>query len=204
MNEVYHTIVNVARSEFSDRGSKFLGYAFPVGSVEEGKARLQQVKKEHPKATHHCFAWKIGQLGETHRVSDDGEPSGSAGRPILNQLQSFNLTNVMVIVVRYYGGTMLGIPGLINAYKTTAADALNKAGNIEKNIEVNIEVTCDYTVMNEVLLVIRQFSASIQEREQLLFCRFRVGVPVGSRKDFEKRIGEIRGVEVKVVDATGD
>jgi putative IMPACT (imprinted ancient) family translation regulator len=103
----------------------------------------------------------------------------------------------MVAVVRYYGGTMLGIPGLINAYKTTAAEALDKAGRIEKNIEVNIEVTCDYTVMNEVLQVFRQFSASILEREQILFCRFRVGVPVGSRGAFEKRMGEIRGVEMK-------
>ncbi len=154
MNETYHTIIQEARSEFSDRGSRFLGYAFPVVSVEEGKARLQHVKKEHPKASHHCFAWRIGQQGEIHRVSDDGEPSGSAGRPILNQVQSQDLTNVMVVVVRYFGGTMLGIPGLINAYKTTAAEALNKAGRVEKNIEVFMEVTCDYTVMNEVMQVV--------------------------------------------------
>lgn len=197
MNEVYHTIVKEARSEFSDRGSKFLGYAFPVVSVEEGKMKLQDVKKEHPKASHHCFAWMIGQTGNIHRVSDDGEPSGSAGRPILGQIQSRHLTNVMVVVVRYFGGTMLGIPGLINAYKTAASDALDKAGILQKNIEVNLEITCDYTVMNEVMTVFRQFAVTIHEREQFLFCRFRIGVPVGKKDVFEKRITDIRGVELK-------
>jgi uncharacterized YigZ family protein len=197
MNQTYFTITSEARSEFSDRGSKFLGYAFPIGSVEEGKMKLQGVRKEHPKASHHCFAWRIGQLAEIHRVSDDGEPSGSAGRPILNQLQSLELTNVMVVVVRYFGGTMLGIPGLINAYKTAAADALSKAGRWEKNIEVNFEVTCDYTVMNEVLQVFRQYHVTILEREQMLFCRFVAGVPIASRENFVKRISDIRGVEVK-------
>lgn len=200
MNEVYHTIVNEARAEFSDRGSKFLGYAFPVVSVEEGKAKLQGVKKEHPKASHHCFALMIGQTVDIHRVSDDGEPSGSAGRPILGQIQSRHLTNVMVVVVRYFGGTMLGIPGLINAYKTAASDALDKAGIIQKNIEVNLEITCDYTVMNEVLQVFRHFEATIHEKEQMLFCRFQIGVPVGRRNAFEKRISEIRGVEHKSFD----
>jgi uncharacterized YigZ family protein len=203
MTETYFTITNEARSEFSDRGSKFLGYTFPIGSVEEGKAKLHGVKKEHPKASHHCFAWRIGQLAEIHRVSDDGEPSGSAGRPILNQLQSLELTNAMVVVVRYFGGTMLGIPGLINAYKTAAADALNKAGKLEKNIEVNVEVTCDYTVMNDVMQVFRQHNVSILEREQMLFCRFIAGVPVGSRDIFEKRIRDIRGAEVKQVELPG-
>ena len=198
--EVYHTIVNEARSEFNDRGSKFLGYAFPIKTVEEGKAKLQMVKKEHPKASHHCFAWRVGQKGDVQRVSDDGEPSGSAGRPILNQVLSAGLTNLEVVVVRYFGGTMLGIPGLINAYKTAAAEALTKAGKIERNIESGFEVTCDYTVMNDVLQVFRHSNVSIREREQLLFCRFVIGVPVGQANLFEKRILEIRGVEIKEED----
>jgi uncharacterized YigZ family protein len=168
--------------------------------MEEGKAKLQGVKKEHPKASHHCFAWRVGQMGEIHRVSDDGEPSGSAGRPILNQVQSLELTNVLVVVVRYFGGTMLGIPGLINAYKTAAADALHRAGRLEKNIEVNYEITFDYTVMNDVMQVFRQYNVSILEREQMLFCRFIAGVPIGSKENFVKRIGDIRGAEVKQSD----
>jgi uncharacterized YigZ family protein len=197
MNEVYHTIVNEARSEFTDRGSRFLGYAFPIVSVEEGRLKLQEIKKEHPKASHHCFAWRVGHAGEVHRSSDNGEPSGSAGKPILGQIKSQQLTNVMVVVVRYFGGTMLGVPGLINAYKTAAAEALNKAGRIKRNIETMFEVTCDYTVMNEVMQVFRHFEVTIHEREQLLFCRFRIGVPIGRREAFENKITDIRGVELK-------
>ena len=201
MNEVYHTIVNEARSEFTDRGSRFLGYAFPIVSVEEGRLKLQGVKKEHPKASHHCFAWRVGPTGELHRSSDNGEPSGSAGKPILGQIHSQQLTNVMVVVVRYFGGTMLGIPGLINAYKTAAAEALNKAGKMERNIETMLEITCDYTVMNEVMQVFRHFEVTIHEREQMLFCRFRIGVPIGSRLAFENKITNIRGVEIRKDDA---
>ena len=194
--DTYQTITRAAGSEFSDRGSRFLGYSFPVVSAEECKEMLQGVKKEHPKASHYCFAWRIGQLGETTRVSDAGEPSGSAGRPILGQIQSRDLTNVLVVVVRYFGGSLLGIPGLIHAYKTAASDALDKSGIIEKKIEIRLEVKCDYTVMNEVLQVIRQAGATIHFREQLLFCRFLVGVPVGNRESFEKKMAEIRGVEL--------
>ncbi len=197
MNLVYHSILSETSSEFSDRGSRFLGYAFPVTSAEDAKAKLQGVKKEHPKASHHCFAWRVGQQAEIHRVSDDGEPSGSAGRPILGQIQSLDLTNVMVVVVRYFGGTMLGIPGLINAYKTTAADALGKAGRISKNIEQNVEITCDYTVMNEVMTLFKQYEVTIMERDQLLFCRFRVGVPLVTCDAMISKLEDIRGVEIK-------
>src|ERR1043165_3219137 len=149
--DFYYTIEKEATAEFKDRGSKFIGYAFPVGSVENFKEKLNEVKKLHPKATHHCFAYRLGLDGNTFRVSDDGEPSGSAGRPILGQIDSKELVNVLVVVVRYFGGTLLGVPGLINAYKTTTAVALNEATVIQKPVLVNYQLEFDYTKMNDVM-----------------------------------------------------
>src|SRR5260370_9227955 len=117
----YYTIEKTATAEFTERGSKFIAYACPVKSVDEFKETLNEIKKEHPKATHHCFAYRIGLDGNNFRVNDDVEPSGSAGRPILGQIDSKQLTNVLVVVVRYFGGTLLGVPGFINAQKTAAA-----------------------------------------------------------------------------------
>ena len=123
MNEqdFYFTIAQPSTAEYKDRGSKFIAYAFPIAVTDDFKKQLQQLKKEHPKAVHHCFAYRIGTDGNNFRSSDDGEPSGTAGKPILGQLDSKQLTNMAVIIVRYWGGTLLGVPGLINAYKTAAA-----------------------------------------------------------------------------------
>jgi len=120
----YTTITAPGTGDFRDRGSKFLAFCFPVNSVFEVKEKLQALKKEHPKATHHCYAYRIGTDGMQYRANDDGEPSGSAGKPILGQIDSMGITNVLVIVARYFGGSLLGVPGLINAYKTTAARRL--------------------------------------------------------------------------------
>src|SRR6266480_952803 len=122
--QFYSTIEKPALAEFKDRGSKFIAYAFPISSVEAFKEKLNAIKKDHPKATHHCFAYRLGLDKNNFRLSDAGEPSGTAGKPILGQIDSRNLTNTLVIVVRYFGGTLLGVPGLINAYKSAAALAL--------------------------------------------------------------------------------
>ena len=114
----YYTIEKPSVAEFKDRGSKFIAYAFPITDVIEFKEKLSALKKEHPKAVHHCFAYRMGLDGINFRVSDDGEPSGTAGRPILGQIDSKQITNVLIVVVRYFGGTLLGVPGLINAYKS--------------------------------------------------------------------------------------
>ena len=119
----YYCIEKTSSAEFMDRGSRFIAYAFPVTSVEVFKLNLTEVKKMHPKASHYCFAYRLGHDATVYRVSDAGEPSGSAGRPILGQIDSRQLTNIMVVVVRYFGGTLLGVPGLINAYKSTASMA---------------------------------------------------------------------------------
>src|SRR5262245_49830331 len=132
--DFYNTIEKTSAAEFKDRGSKFIAYTFPIAN--DFKEKLALIKKEHPKATHHCFAYRLGLDSNNFRVSDDGEPSGSAGRPILGQIDSKQLTNVLVIVVRYFGGTLLGVPGLINAYKNSAALALQVTPVVRKPVEV--------------------------------------------------------------------
>src|SRR3984957_1241715 len=134
-SDFYYTIEKRATAEFKDRGSRFVAYVCPIKSVEEVKLRLSEIKKEHHKATHHCFAYRCGPDGSTFRVSDDGEPSGSAGRPILGQLDSKGLVNVLVVVVRYFGGTLLGVPGLINAYGSAPALALKMTPLVQRRVE---------------------------------------------------------------------
>src|SRR6266566_1364316 len=143
--DFYYTIEKEATAEFKDRGSKFIGYAIPVGSVEDFSEKLKEVKKQHPKATHHCFAYRLGLDGNVYRVSDDGEPSGSAGRPILGQIDSKELINVLVVVVRYFGGTLLGVPGLINAYRSAAALALQMTPLVQRQVEKELVVQFGYT-----------------------------------------------------------
>jgi uncharacterized YigZ family protein len=191
----FHTIGTEGCSDFRDRGSKFFGYAYPVDTPEDCKLRLQSLKKEHPKASHFCFAWRIGPEGEQHRVSDDGEPSGSAGKPIEGQLLSNGLTNLMVVVVRYFGGSLLGVPGLINAYKTAAAEALAQCAVVEKNVEVMVPVRFDYTVMNEVMMVIREYQIRIHQQDQGLFCSYTLAIPLEHKAAAMHKLQQIRGLE---------
>lgn len=176
-NEYYQTIDKQGFAEFKDRGSRFLAYAFPMNSPDAFKQQLQQLKKDHPKAVHHCFAYRIGLDGNLFRASDDGEPSGSAGKPILGQIDSKELTDVGVIVVRYFGGTLLGVSGLINAYKSSASMALQMIPVVQKPIEINYEVSFDYTIMNEVMMIVKQFNCTILHQEMQLFCLLKIGIP---------------------------
>jgi uncharacterized YigZ family protein len=169
MLEVYQTIEKSAFAEFKERGSKFIAIAFPIQTSDDFKAQLQVLKKEHPKAVHHCFAYRLGLDGNNFRVSDDGEPSGSAGRPILGQIDSKLLTNTAVIVVRYFGGTLLGVPGLINAYKTATVMALQLVPIVEKAVELVYELQFDYTRMNEVMIICKQFGCTVIGQERSAF-----------------------------------
>ncbi len=192
----YFTIESKGVAEFSDRGSRFVAYTYPLKEVAEFKSIVQQLKKEHPKASHHCFAYRLGLDGNVFRVSDDGEPSGSAGRPILGQIDSKELTDILIIVVRYFGGTLLGVPGLISAYKTSAALALQVTPLVRKIVEIRYEIQFDYTRLNDVMTIIKRFSCSVLHQEMQLFCMFKVGVPKESEQDFLKQVNEIDGVEV--------
>ncbi len=190
----YFTIESTGSAVFEDRGSKFIGYTFPVKTVIDFKEALARLKKEHPKASHFCFAYRLGLDGNNYRVSDDGEPSGSAGRPILGQIDSKELKDTLVVVVRYFGGTLLGVPGLINAYKTAASLAIQVTPSVRKSVEINYTLQFDYTRMNEVMIILKRFGCTIHQQEMQLFCSFKVGIAVQSEKDFLKQMKEIPGL----------
>lgn len=193
----YTTIEKPSSAEFKDRGSKFLAFAFPIATADDFKKELQILKKEHPKAVHHCFAYRIGTDGNNFRSSDDGEPSGTAGKPILGQLDSKEITNAAVIVVRYWGGTMLGVPGLINAYKSAAALALQITPILEKQVEIMFSIEFDYTRMNEVMMIMKQFNCVIHANEMQLFCNIKAGVPQNRADDVLNRLNDLQNVSVK-------
>ena len=195
--DYYYIIEQPSVAEFKDRGSKFIAFAFPVSDVNDFKEKLAIVKKEHPKATHHCFAYRIGLDGTTYRVSDDGEPSGSAGRPILGQIDSRQATNVLIIVARYFGGTLLGVPGLINAYKTAAALALQVTRLVQKPVLIHYHLQFDYTQMNDVMTISKQFDCSVSKQEMHLFCSLQIGIPKNRLDEVLYKLRDLRGVELE-------
>lgn len=199
--EFYYTISQAVVAEFKDRGSRFLAYAYPLSSVDEFKEKLKLLKEEHHKAVHHCFAYRLGVDGNTFRVSDDGEPSGSAGRPILGQIDSKELTNVLIVVVRYFGGTLLGVPGLINAYKTATALALQTTPIIQKQIEVYYLLHFDYTKMNDVMIIVKQYNCSVVKQAMNLFCDVEIGIPQNRLDEVLYKFKDLHTVEMKKVNA---
>jgi uncharacterized YigZ family protein len=195
--EFYYTIEKPALAEFKDRGSKFVAYSFPIQSTDDFKKRLEQIRKEHPKGNHHCFAYRLGLEKNVFRVSDAGEPSGTAGKPILGQIDSKSLTDILIVVVRYFGGTLLGVPGLINAYKSSAALVLQVTPVVQKAIETPYLLEFDYTRMNDVMMIVKQLNCSIIQQDMNLFCNLRIGIPKSKLQEALYRFGDLRGVEVK-------
>jgi len=161
MTDHYRTLAAPATGEFKDRGSKFIAYAWPVRSEEEAMAHVEALRKEHFKARHHCFAWRLRPDGNRFRANDDGEPSGTAGRPILGQIDSFGLTDVVVVVVRYFGGTLLGTSGLINAYREAAAEALRSATMVEKIVQDTFALDFDYALMPDVMNAVKKLDLDV-------------------------------------------
>lgn len=196
MSNHYRTIEKPSFAEFKDRGSRFLAYAFPIHTVDDFKKRLKSLKDEHPKAAHHCFAYRLGIEGINFRVSDDGEPSGSAGKPILGQIDSKEVTNTAVVVVRYFGGTLLGVPGLINAYKTVTSLALQLTPIVQKPILIHYELQFDYTLMNDVMMVVKRFGCTVLQNEAQLFCRMVIGIPKENLQLCLEKLKDLHGIEV--------
>jgi uncharacterized YigZ family protein len=170
-DDSYQTIEAPAEALFKDRGSKFLAFAYPISSEEDTKPLLATLREQHPKAVHHCYAYRLGLDRNHYRANDDGEPSGTAGRPILNTLYSKDLTNILVVVVRYFGGTLLGVPGLINAYKTATEEALSQATVVTRHVSDLYEILFPYEAMNEVMKVVKSNNLDVQEQQFEMECK---------------------------------
>ena len=197
--EHYFTIAQSSTAEFKDRGSKFIAYAFPMLEANEIKRHLAEIKKQHPKAVHHCFAYRLGIEGIQFRVNDDGEPSGSAGKPILGQIDSKKLTNTGIIVTRYFGGTLLGVPGLINAYKTSAALCLQMVPILQKPILVNYLLEFDYNAQNEVMQILKQCQCEVIKSELNLFSVLTIGIPKSREEEVIFRMKDIYTSNLKKI-----
>lgn len=197
MNDTYKTIKEKSEGLFKDKGSKFLSYAFPAETEDEIKAILIQVKKEHHSARHHCYAWRLGTEEIAFRANDDGEPSSTAGKPILGQLMSFGLTNILVVVVRYFGGTLLGTSGLINAYRTATAEALKNAKIETRIIEEKFTLKFTYKEMNEVMQIIKQENLNILTTRFELDCELDFSVRKSEANRIAESFGQIFGVKIK-------
>ncbi|MDR2359224.1 MAG: IMPACT family protein [Prevotellaceae bacterium] len=187
----YKTIAAAATGVFKDKGSKFLSFAFPVEAEEQAKEQVRKIKKEYFDARHHCFAYRMGAGGEQWRASDDGEPSSTGGKPILGQLLSRELTNVLVVVARYFGGTLLGVPGLINAYRSAAADALDNAQVVEKAVQEIFTVTFPYRHMSAMMKLLKEEQAEICMRQCDTECAFEVAVPLRKKEKFLQEAGKL-------------
>jgi uncharacterized YigZ family protein len=195
--DTYYTIAVPCEGDFRDRGSKFLAFAFPVTSEEEVKKQIHLLKKEHFSARHHCSAFRIGPDKQFFRVNDDGEPTGTAGRPILGQIQSKDLTNIAIVVIRYFGGTLLGVSGLINAYRQAAAEALAKATILEKTVDEYYQLRFDYDYMNEVMKIIKDHSLHQSKQNFGLDCSLNVSVRKKNAETVVTLFKKIKGLEVE-------
>lgn len=180
MDDSYKTILAPAEGLFRDKGSRFIAKAYPVESVEEVKEILAALRKEYHDARHHCYAYRLGPGDQVYRVNDDGEPSNSAGKPILGAIQSYGLTNILIVVIRYFGGILLGVGGLINAYRTAAKESLNQAHIIEKTFNSRISISFPYIAMNEVMRILRDSKAEIISQDFAIDCNIRVQIRTGA------------------------
>jgi uncharacterized YigZ family protein len=196
VSHFYNTIEKSAQAEYKDRGSRFLAYVFPISTTENFKKERKALKDEHPKAAHHCFAYRLGTDGNNFRTGDDGEPAGTAGKPILGQLDSKGLTNAAAVVVRYFGGTLLGVPGLIAAYKTSTALALQLTSVVQKPVLLYYELQFDYTALNDVMLLVKRFECVVQAQELQLFCRMTLGVPAAQEALFLEKVHDLHTIEL--------
>jgi len=196
-NDSFFTIENKAEGVFRDRGSKFIGLAFPVTTENEIKNILSELKKEHPSANHFCYAYLLGADKQNFRANDDGEPSGSAGKPILGQLQSKDLTNVLLVVVRYFGGTLLGVLGLINAYKQASIEALQFAQIIEKHIQYNYHTFFSFERMNDVMRLLKENEAKIINQEFTETCKIEFQIKKKDAEKLEKQFAKFFDVKLK-------
>ncbi len=184
---------------FKEKGSKFLGYAFPITSEDEVNPIILSLKEQHHKARHWCYAWKLGVDNVSYRANDDGEPKNSAGQPIYGQILSFELTNVLIVVVRYFGGTKLGVGGLINAYKTSAKLALESSKIIVKTIDIHYSILFDYVDMNKVMRLIKDNKINIESQIMEMNCEFLISIRKKDAQKIKQDFLDLRCVKIKEI-----
>ena len=195
-NDAYFTIASFSEGIFKDKGSKFIALAFPVSSEEEIKQQLIHVKKKYHDARHHCYAYKLGIGTDRYRINDDGEPSGTAGKPIYGQLLSNRLSDVLIVVVRYFGGTLLGTGGLINAYKNAAYESIQNAKIIETILKATLTISFNYELMSTVMKIVKDNALEIKEQDFRESCKLRLGIRLSEVKRINAQFENIYGIEV--------
>lgn len=197
----YKTIEKpVENTLLKEKGSKFIGFAFPVNNETELKSALDKIRTEHPKATHHCYAFRMGLNGENYRANDDGEPSGSAGLPIYNQLLAHEITNVLVISVRYYGGTKLGVSGLVKAYKESAKITLEEANIITKELEIEIEIQFQFNQQYIIFTLLSKFDAKILNFDSQQTAIISARIKTKHKDDIIEALNSIQHVVCKIIE----
>lgn len=199
VTDTYKTIESISKPVlFKDKNSKFFGYAFPILNEEEAKAYLEELKKDHHSARHWCYAYQIGTETINYRVNDDGEPSNTAGMPIYGQIQSFNVTNILIVVVRYFGGVKLGVGGLINAYRTAAQMALETSTIIEKTINIEYLISFDYKNMNTVMRKIKEKRLNIIKQELEMDCKITISVRKNESEAIFELFNRLYEIDIKM------
>lgn len=195
----FKTVINPSMGIYKEKGSKFLAFIFPVINEQEIRDIVAKIKKEHHGARHHCYAWRLGPEMDNYKLNDDGEPSGTAGRPIFGQIQSKELTNILVVVVRYFGGILLGTGGLINAYKQAVIEALNNSEIVEKVVEDLIEVNFDYTAMNEFMHIIKELHLEQIRSDFNLDCTATIAVRKSMSEAVLEKLNHIDRLKASIV-----
>ena len=196
-SDTYLTIEKPVEAIFKDKGSKFLVYAYPVENDQQIKEILNQLKKEHHTANHHCYAYRLGADKMNFRANDDGEPNNTAGKPILGQIQSNDLTNILIVVVRYFGGTLLGVSGLINAYKNSAAEVIKTATIIEKQILFHYTIQFYFEHVNDVMKLLKQLDCKITNQQFDNHCKMSFSIRKANSEQCEEKLKKIEGLKLE-------
>ena len=197
--DLYKTISKTSEGIYKEKGSKFIAYAYPVNSEEEIKEIIAKLKKEYYDARHHCYAYMLGSDKKNFRANDDGEPSSTAGKPILGQILSYNLTNILIVVIRYFGGTKLGVSGLIHAYKTAALDTIENAEIFEKTVNDIYDIHFDYLVMNDIMRIIKEEQPEQINQDFNLTCKIRLSIRQSEVEKIIERFKKVTSVKAEYI-----
>jgi uncharacterized YigZ family protein len=204
VKDAYYTLKGISEAYYKEKGSKFLAFAYPVDDEDAVKQRIEELRKKYYDARHHCYAYILGTSGQQYRANDDGEPGHSAGDPILGQLRSHELTNSLIVVVRYFGGTKLGISGLINAYKTASDAAIQNNRIITKLVLTEIKINFEYATMNQVMKMVKDFDLEIMDQRLELHCEMTLGVRQGLAEQVEQMLANTYGISIVSTDSGMD